>query len=236
MRALWNLLQAAKLEVSSLIVLFLLAGALFVFASIAEEVSEGETLGFDRAVLVALREPGNLSEPLGPKWLEVSIADLTSLGGTAVLTTLVIIVSGFMFLGGRHHAALLVLAASIGGGLLSHVLKELFDRARPDVVVHLVGVSNASFPSGHAISSATVYLTLGALLARVQPNRRLKIYTGAVAAALTVMIGLSRIYLGVHYPTDVLAGWCIGAAWAMFCWLIVGWLQRRGAVEGAAPN
>jgi undecaprenyl-diphosphatase len=236
MRSLWRWIHAAQAEVTSLVVVFLLGGALFVFGSIAEEVSEGETQGFDRAVLLALREPGNLSEPIGPHWLEVAVADITSLGGTAVLTVIVTITCGFLFLSGRHNAAFLVLAASIGGSLLSTGLKSFFDRTRPDVVMHLVGVSSASFPSGHALSSATLYLTLGALLARVQPQRRLKIYTGAIAATLTVMIGLSRIYLGVHYPTDVLAGWCIGAAWAMFCWLIAGWLQRRGAVEGAAPS
>ena len=235
MRFLWNWIRAAKAEVASLVVVFLLGGALFVFASIAEEVKEGDTLGFDSAVLLALREPGNVSDPIGPQWLEAAVADLTSLGGSAVLTVIVTITCGFLFLSGKHHAALLVLATSIGGGFLSTLLKSFFDRARPDVVLHLVGVSSASFPSGHALSSATLYLTLGALLARVQPQRHLKIYTGLVAATLTVMIGLSRVYLGVHYPTDVLAGWCIGAAWAMFCWLITGWLQRRGTVEGASP-
>jgi undecaprenyl-diphosphatase len=129
-----------------------------------------------------------------------------------------------------------VLISSGGGSLLTFVLKSLFDRPRPDVVVHLVGVSSASFPSGHAMASATIYLTLGALLARVQPQRRLKIYAGVVAATLTVLVGLSRVYLGVHWPTDVLAGWCVGAAWAMLCWLIAAWLQRRGAVEGTPPT
>jgi len=236
MRPLTPWIQAAKNEVAALLIVFLLGGSLFAFATLAEEVHEGETLSFDRKVLLALRDPSDLSNPIGPRWLHIAMADLTNLGATAVLTVIVAIVCGFLFLSRRHHAAVLVLAASIGGGLLSLLLKSLFDRPRPDVVVHLVGVSSASFPSGHALSSATLYLTLGVLLARVQTQRRLKIYTMSIGATLTILIGLSRVYLGVHYPTDVLAGWCIGAAWAMLCWLITGWLQRRGAVEGTAPR
>jgi undecaprenyl-diphosphatase len=229
-------LRLARSEIGSLIIVFLLGASLFTFAELAEEMREGETLSFDRTVLLALREPGNASDPIGPKWLEVAIADLTSLGGTVVLTLLVILVAVYLLLARKHHATLLVLAAAGGGSLLNFALKSFFDRPRPDVVMHLVGVSSASFPSGHALLSATIYLTLGALLARVQPDRRLKIYLAAVAACLTVVIGLSRVYLGVHWPSDVLAGWCVGSAWAMLCWLIAGWLQRRGAVEGTAPS
>lgn len=235
MTLLWKWLRVARTEITGLIIVLLLGASLFTFAELAEEMREGETLSFDRAVLLALRDPQNLSDPLGPDWLESAVADITSLGGKAVLTIIVLIVSGFLFLSNRHGAAALVLGSSIGGSLLNIALKSLFDRPRPDVVVHLVGVSSASFPSGHAMASATIYLTLGVLLARVQPDRRLKIYAGVVAATLTVIVGLSRVYLGVHWPTDVLAGWCIGAAWAMLCWLVAAWLQRRGAVEGIPP-
>jgi undecaprenyl-diphosphatase len=232
----WKWLRIARTEITSLLIVLLLGAAVFAFAEIAEEMREGETLSFDRAVLLALRDPQNLSDPIGPMWLEAAVADITSLGGKAVLTIIVLIVSGFLFLNAKHGAAALVLVSSGGGSLLTFVLKSLFDRPRPDVVVHLVGVSSASFPSGHAMASATIYLTLGALLARVQPQGRLKVYSGVVAATLTVLVGLSRVYLGVHWPTDVLAGWCIGAAWAMLCWLVAGWLQRRGAVEGTPPT
>jgi undecaprenyl-diphosphatase len=118
--------------------------------------------------------------------------------------------------------------------LLSSGLKELFDRPRPDLVPHAVQVYTASFPSGHAMLSAVAYLTLGALLARVQAQRRVKAYLLGVSVLLAVLIGVSRVYLGVHWPTDVLAGWCVGAAWAMFCWTVALWLQRRGKVEGDA--
>jgi undecaprenyl-diphosphatase len=115
--------------------------------------------------------------------------------------------------------------------LLSALLKDAFGRARPDLVPHGVEVHTLSFPSGHAMLAAATYLTLGALLARVQPHPRVKTYVLTVAAVLTVLIGVSRVHLGVHWPSDVLAGWCVGAAWALLCWMAAVWLQRRGQVE-----
>ena len=138
---------------------------------------------------------------------------------------------GFLLLTRERAAAVLTIAAVVGGALLSMALKSGFDRPRPDLVPHAVEVTSASFPSGHAMLSAVTYLTLGALLTRVQPQRRVKAYLLTVAVVLTVLIGVSRVYLGVHWPTDVLAGWCIGSAWAMLCWLAALWLQRRGQVE-----
>jgi undecaprenyl-diphosphatase len=130
-----------------------------------------------------------------------------------------------------------LLAVSVGGGtLLSTLLKLGFDRPRPDLVAHLVDVRTLSFPSGHAMLSAVTYLTIGVLVARVSPKRRIKVYVTAVALVLTLAIGLSRVYLGVHWPTDVLAGWSIGAAWAMACWLGAVFLQRRGSVESEGES
>jgi undecaprenyl-diphosphatase len=125
-----------------------------------------------------------------------------------------------------------VMSVAIAGGmLLSPVLKLGFDRPRPDLVPHEVLVYSASFPSGHALQAAVVYLTLGALLARVQPHRRLKGYVLMVSVVLMLLVGSTRVYLGVHWPTDVLAGWAAGAAWAILWWLITFWLQQRGDVE-----
>ena len=131
----------------------------------------------------------------------------------------------------QRAAACWILTAVVAGVLLSNVLKLAFERPRPDIVPHAVHVFTTSFPSGHATFSAITYLTLGTLLASFHASLRFKVYFLSLAVLLTLAVGVSRIYLGVHYPTDVLAGWCVGAAWAALCWTIFNWLQRRGRIE-----
>jgi undecaprenyl-diphosphatase len=218
-------------EFGILAALLLIAGTGFAMVELANEISEGETHGFDRAILLAFRNPADNADPIGPWWLEVMMKDFTSLGGTAVLTLMTIGVIGYLLIERKYAVALFVLVAIGGGSLVSTLLKLGFDRPRPDLVAHAVDVRTASFPSGHALMSAVTYLTLGALLARLQPRRRLKLYILGVALTLTLLIGVSRVYLGVHWPTDVLAGWCVGSAWALACWLVAYWLQRRGGIE-----
>lgn len=221
----------ARLEVGPALALLVAAGGLFAFVSLADEVHEGETHRFDEAILRALRSPVDPADPIGPWWLEAAMRDITSLGGTTVLTLLTIVAVLYLVMDGKRGAAALLAISVIGGTLLSVLLKTGFDRPRPDLVAHLVDVRSLSFPSGHAMLSAVTYLTVGVLIARVSPRRRIKVYVTAVAATLALAIGASRVYLGVHWPTDVLAGWSIGAAWAMICWLGAVFLQRRGAVE-----
>ncbi len=224
-------LRLARQEVWPLASLGLVAGGVLAFGLLAEEVGEGDTRAFDRAVLLALRNPVDLSDPIGPGWVEEMARDITSLGSHAILILITLVVIGYLLIVRKRGAAVLV-CASIGGGMvLSAVLKTVFERSRPDLVPHAVQVYTASFPSGHAMLSAVTYLTLGALLMRVQPGRRGKVYLLSVAIIVTVLVGASRVYLGVHWPTDVLAGWCVGATWAMLCWLVALWLQRRGKVE-----
>jgi undecaprenyl-diphosphatase len=164
-------------------------------------------------------------------WLELAMRDITALGGTSVLTLLTLGVVGFLHLSGKRGAALFVAAAIMGAVALSFTIKAGIERPRPDLVPHGTAVFTASFPSGHATGSAATYLTLGALLARFQPRRRVKLFLIGSGVFLTVLIGLSRIYLGVHWPSDVLAGWTLGASWALLCWLVARQLQKRGAVE-----
>lgn len=134
--------------------------------------------------------------------------------------------AGYFFLAAKSGVAALMLLA-VGGGLAwNNLLKRVFARRRPAVVTPAARVFTTSFPSGHATLSATAYLTIGALLSRASPSAALSLYFMALAVLLTAMIGFSRIYLGVHYPTDVLAGWCLGAAWAVFCWMLMAWLQQ----------
>jgi undecaprenyl-diphosphatase len=220
-----------RLEAGTVILVLLVAGALWAFLGIADEVREGGTLAFDRWLLLALRDPADPANPIGPSWLREVGRDLTALGGVAVLTLLTAAVAAWLALR-RLWGATWLLLASVGGGILaSTFLKLLFERARPDLVPHLSHVTSASFPSGHSMMAAVVYLTLGVLLARVEPRRRTKAYVLSVAVILTLLVGVSRVHLGVHWPTDVLAGWSIGAAWALLCWLVARWLQRRGTVE-----
>jgi undecaprenyl-diphosphatase len=225
------------LELGSVLALGLAAGGLFAFAKLAGEVREGDTRSFDQAILLALRQPGDRAEPIGPLWLKQVMTDLTALGGFTVLGLLTIVVFFYLVMVGKRGAATLLAVAIGGGTLLSSLLKSIFERPRPDLVAHMVEVQTLSFPSGHAMLSAVTYLTLGVLLARLSPRRRVKAYVVGVAVALTLLVGCSRVYLGVHWPTDVLAGWCVGAAWALLCWQVAVILQRRGDVERAeAPD
>jgi undecaprenyl-diphosphatase len=163
--------------------------------------------------------------------------DFTALGGVAVLTLMTLAVIGYLLLAGKRNAAIAVLAAVAGGLILSSLLKLGFHRARPDLVPHGSVVYTASFPSGHSMMAAITYLTLGALLARVEATIAMKIYLLTLAVCLTVLVGVSRVYLGVHWPTDVAAGWAVGAAWALLCSLVMRRLQRRGKVEPpSAPS
>ena len=114
---------------------------------------------------------------------------------------------------------------------MESLLKLGFARPRPELVSHLVNVNSFSFPSGHATMATITYLTLGVLLARVQKRRHMKLYLLAVASILALLVGFTRVYLGVHWPTDVIAGWCVGTAWALGCWLLATWLQDRGTFE-----
>ena len=180
---------------------------------------------------MALRTPGNLADPIGPKWVEEMMRDFTALGSTGVLALMVLAVSGFLVMTRKGHAALTVLVAVASGVLLSQTMKWAYARPRPELVPHGAEVYTTSFPSGHAMMSAIVYLTLGALLARAQSGQGPKIYILAVAVILTVLVGVSRVYLGVHWPTDVLAGWALGGLWALACWLAMLWLQAKGQVE-----
>ena len=199
--------------------------------NLASEVLEGDTLAFDRWVIAGLRDPANPGSPLGPAWLKKVMVDLTSLGGGPFLTLLTLATAGFLVAARKWGMAVFVVAAIAGGGLAANLLKWAFVRARPDLVPHLVTVDSASFPSAHAMNSAVTFLTLGVLLSRTQQDRRLKVYLLATAVFLTLIVGFSRIYLGVHWPTDVLAGWAVGAAWAILCSLVAARLQRRHTIE-----
>ncbi len=197
-----------------------LSGGILLFVYLTGEVLEGSTKGFDEAILLALRQPGDLSVPIGPAWLTHAVKDITSLGGTTVLAMMTVLVTIYLLLDRRRAIAIFVLVSVLGGWALSAVLKLSVARPRPDIVPHLVQVNDLSFPSGHAMVSAVTYLTLAALISGTRPHRSTRIFIIAVGILLTLLIGMSRLYLGVHYPTDVLGGWCAGATWALACWIV----------------
>lgn len=226
--------RLARIEPMALFSVIAAAGLLFVFARIANAVGRGSTHAFDEWLIVALRTPGDLADPVGPAWLEEMMRDFTAMGSTGVLTLMVLTTAGFLAMTGKGLAALYVLASVAGGVLISQAMKWSYARPRPDLVPHGAEVFSASFPSGHSMMSAVVYLTLGALLARTQTDRGVKIYILVMAVVVTVLVGASRVYLGVHWPTDVLAGWALGGVWALICLVVMLWLQSRGQVEDDA--
>jgi undecaprenyl-diphosphatase len=210
--------------------ILLILMSLLTFELVAE-VLEGDTQAFDERVLRALRNPDNPEVPIGPRWMHSAALDITALGSATVLGLSVAAVVGFLLLQRMHRTALFVLAASVGGWTLNNLLKIVFGRARPEVVPHLREVMTLSFPSGHAMTSAAVYLVLGALLMRIASRPVTKFYCMAVAMLATILIGASRVYLGVHYPTDVLAGWLLGLSWALLCWMIERILERSAGLK-----
>lgn len=218
-------------EAAVLVAVLLIVLGTWCFIEVADEVVEGETLTFDAWVVTHVRRADNPKELIGPEWVKEMVVEITSLGGWPVLTLFVLVVAGYLLLERKYHAMWLVLIAPGAGWGVISVLKALFGRERPDVVPHLVHEASMSFPSGHAMMSAVVYLTLGALLTRLVRRVATRIYILSVAVLLTLLVGLSRVFLGVHYPTDVLAGWSAGLVWAMLCWLVARKLQQRGKVE-----
>jgi len=200
--------------------------ACWVFGFVADEVREQEHLQWEKQVMLALRT-GEPPHPIGPHWLAEVARDVTGLGSVAVLSFFVLLVTAFLLFTRRRVAALILLAASFGGLAINHTLKSAFSRARPDESLRLIEIESWSFPSGHAMSSATIYLTLAVLLTRLVERRREKTLIVGAALVISALVGVSRVFLGVHYPSDVVAGWAAGVAWAQVCWFASYLVSRR---------
>jgi undecaprenyl-diphosphatase len=217
-------------ELGILVLLFAIAAGTWAFAALASDVKEGETFGFDRRILLAMRHPGDL-RPIGSPAFQEAVRDVSALGGVTVLGLVTGIAASFLMLDGKSRMAWFAAGSVAGGMVVAELLKDIFQRPRPEIVPHIAYAANSSFPSGHSMMSAVTYLTLAALLARSQERRRLKAYFLLLAALLTFLVGVSRVYLGVHWPTDVLAGWTAGAVWAMLCWVAARRLQGQKTLE-----
>jgi undecaprenyl-diphosphatase len=218
-------------EILALVAIVLIAATSWAFIEIAEEVLEGETHEFDERIILLMRNPGDRADPWGPDWFEEMIIDLTSLGSAPVLFLVTAACAGGLYISGTRHIAFRIVFAVFGGMIISASLKSGFDRPRPNLIPHEFIVYQQSFPSGHAMVSTVTYLTLGFLLANTYRKLMIQIYIISVALFISLIVGISRIYMGVHWPTDVIAGWAIGSSWALFCWLIQAWFQRKGKIE-----
>jgi undecaprenyl-diphosphatase len=190
------------------------AAMVFLFLKLGSEVVEGETQGFDQHIL-------QFAQTLRAQYptLAEIMRDLTGLGSVAVLTLFTVITVVYLALFGSKRMAALVAVSMISGTALVSLFKSFFGRARPDLAFAELSASGLSFPSGHASMSAIAFLTIGALLAATRQRARERFYILLVAGLITLLVGLSRIALGVHWATDVIGGWAFGSAWA------VVWLQ-----------
>jgi undecaprenyl-diphosphatase len=204
---------------------------LWIFVLLAGKVSEGSTRQFDERIVIALRQTDDPRVLKGPRWLQSGAEDITALGSATVLGLTVLSVTGYLLIHGLYRNGLFIFMASAGGWALNQALKELFARPRPELVPHLREVMSSSFPSGHAMTSAAVYLTLGALLMRIAEGRLAKYYCITIAMGVTFLVGCSRVLLGVHYPTDVIGGWLGGMSWALLCWTVERLIERRAGLR-----
>ncbi|QDV05657.1 phosphatidylglycerophosphatase B [Planctomycetes bacterium Poly30] len=205
-------------------------GAL-VFYLIATGVGRGRSEGLDESILLWFRAAGDLNDPIGPIWVEEAMRDVTALGGLTVSAMAIGLLFVMELFVGRRKAALYHFVAIAVGLALTFYLKDFFQRPRPELVPHEARVLTKSFPSGHAATAALTHLTMGAFIARDCVQRRSKVLAIAAALLLSVSVGISRVYLGVHWPTDIFAGWVLGASWAWAAWIIEGHLRRRGTLE-----
>ena len=200
------------------------------FAAIAYLVSTDATTAFDLSVMSHFIERGETVSPLGPPWVEEIFLELTALGGGTVLTLVALLVLTGLFITRQRGAGLTLMATLFSGTIIPYGLKFLFDRPRPDLVAHLDRTFTASFPSAHATVSMIYWISIATIIARFIDHAILRRFIYYSAFSLVILIGLSRIYLGVHWPSDVVAGWLLGLAWAAFCWL----LANRFAIDKTA--
>jgi undecaprenyl-diphosphatase len=203
------------IETRLLLAFLVIATGIAAFAALTDEVREGGLLGIDRTLLLVFRVPGHPDVPSGPLWVQEAARDVTALGGFTVLTLVSISATTLLWLDRRRlQAVVFALTVMLAQGL-SQILKTWIDRPRPTLVHHLDLVYSSSFPSGHAMMAPVVYLTLTSVLVASPQRLGQKTLLIGVAIMLTAAIGVSRVYLGVHWPTDVLGGWCLGSVVAL---------------------
>lgn len=204
--------------------------SLILFAGLAMLVSQDMTTGFDRKILTWFRDDSG--EITGPLWVRESLLEITALGGYPIIVlAMLIAIAGLVSVGKKKAASFLALSVA-GGSALSSLMKLVFNRPRPDLVVHLDQIYTSSFPSAHAMVSMVTWLTLALVMTRFVSRDSLRILLLCVAITLSLLIGFSRVFLGVHWPSDVLAGWLLGIAWACASWLVAHYLAHNKRLIG----
>ncbi len=222
-----NLKDLKKGDIKIILVILFVAFALYLFIEFSSEMAEGELTAIDNIILQALRNPQNPKELIGPPGLLAFMQSVSYLGGIYVLSAVSTIAAMFFMLKKRTRTCLLFILSVTSGSALMVLLKYVFDRPRPDIVPHLGEFSLGSYPSGHSMVSAIVYLTIGALLARSTKSLKMRAIYLSIAGVFVFLIGISRAFLGVHYPSDILAGWCAGVIWSALSYLLAKFLLRK---------
>jgi undecaprenyl-diphosphatase len=238
MAALARVLQALRPlgEMRLLWALIVCGALLWGFLEIVDEVIEGESRAVDEWLMLALRSPGDPAVLIGPVWLEETVRDVTALGGYTVLGMVTVATAAGFWLAGRRPLAVFVVVTALGAVFWTESLKWFFDRPRPDLVPHGVDVHSQSFPSGHATAASAIYLTQALILSSYQSRRRVRFLIVATAVIVSLLVGCSRVLLGVHWPSDVAAGWTLGGAWALMCWILAAWLRERRVLPRATQS
>jgi undecaprenyl-diphosphatase len=211
----WRQFVIDRLEVQALATIVAAGGVIFAFFGIADEVGENATATFDRTLLLLFRNRANPAEPLGAPYFVEAMRYVTALEGFTFLT-LFVVIGAACLLFFRQRRKAIVFPETIGLTEISgEILKIIYNRPRPDIVQYGIYVYSNSFPSGYYTLSAALLFTMAAILSSLDKRRSFKAFIFTLALLLTVAIGVSRVYLGVHWPTDVLAGWTLGAGWAL---------------------
>jgi undecaprenyl-diphosphatase len=217
---------------SERIALVLILVSVAVFVVLMCVISSPQIQAFDDSVVRSLRESGDPANPIGPDWIKELARDYTALGGYGVLTTLTALIAIFLGLDGKHRRARFMIFVVAVGYLVMIALKAAVGRPRPEIVPYLSHFHSASFPSGHSMMSAVVYILCSLMLADLTTHKRVGWLLAIAPIVISACVGFSRVYMGVHFPTDVLAGWCAGVTWALGCWLIA---KRWNFVRSARP-
>jgi undecaprenyl-diphosphatase len=212
------------LEIRVLSIWFSIVGALWVFLALGKEIGEGETGAFDQQLIRLLRTSSHGSLPIGPVWFRESMRYVTALGGFTFLSLMTIVVVMTLLLHRKRREGIIVAATAICSQTSIEIFKFLYGRPRPAPILLQPLASTDSFPSGHTAESTAIFLTVATVIASLEVSGRTKILAYAVAIFVMMSVGFSRVYLGMHWPTDVLGGWVLGTAWALAAWTA---LHRR---------